>query len=159
MLAPTSSFDPYPTYTTTTDCPRHLSCCYTGSTAAAISSPTPTSAPGEPPVHATPSASTGLRLSCPVAVRPQHRVTFLLQLKVRMTKQGIDRQPVRTVAQGLDAKTAAKRVEAAAHEDMRQRCEELIAYRLSVDEERAAAARQDELHAAAARVRRVRGSA
>ena len=55
--------------------------------------------------------------------------------------------------QDLDAKCAAKRVEATTQEDLRQRCEELLAYRLSVDEERAAAARQDELHAAAARVR------
>ncbi len=37
-------------------------------------------------------------------------------------------------------------------EDLRQRCEELLAYRLSVEEERAAAARQDALHAAAAQV-------
>ena len=61
-------------------------------------------------------------------------------------------RPADTSAQDLDAKCAEKRAEAVAQEDLRQRCEDLLAYRLSVDEERAAAARQDELHAAAARV-------
>ena len=48
---------------------------------------------------------------------------------------------------------AAKRTESATQEDLRLRCQELLAYRMSVDEEAAAAKRQDALHVAAAQAR------
>ena len=41
----------------------------------------------------------------------------------------------------------------ASQEDVRLHCEELLAFRMSVNEEEAAAKRQDELHAAATRAR------
>ncbi len=105
---------------------------------------------------------------CPQCRCPQtvaDWVIFVLNIRIEQAPRrlGVSEQvhtrPVMDCAdsslwpQDLDAKCAAKRVEATTQEDLRQRCEELLAYRLSVDEERAAAARQDELHAAAAQVR------
>ena len=55
--------------------------------------------------------------------------------------------------QDLNVQYEAKRNEQATQEDIRRQCQELLAYRVSVNEEEAIAKRQDELHAASARVR------